>query len=128
MVLLQRILPVLVLVAAAGAQSGSPAGAIVPGRYIVTYAPGVAMNAPPGARLVSRHSRLGLAVMEARSAAALAGPGVQMVVADRVVAAQALAVRPDYDPAYHAEQGWAVRQVGGYGAVLPIRCGLGRGT
>ena len=112
-----RLLPILAL--------ALPAAAQLPGRYLVTYSPGSAMVAPAGARVLARHPRLGMAVVEAPSAAALAGPGVELVVADRVVSAQTLIVHPDFDPGYHSEQGWAVRQVGGYGAdsTNPLRPG-----
>lgn len=104
---------------------GTALGQAVPGRFIVTYTSGAAVAVPAGARLVARHPRLGMAVVEAGNAAALAGPGVESVVQDRVVSAQALIVHPDFDPAYHSEQGWAVRQVGGYGAdsTNPLRPG-----
>lgn len=120
-----RILPVLALAATAAAQSGTPVGRVIPGRYIVSYAPGVAMTAPLGTRMIARHERLGTAVIEAGSAAMLVGSGVELVVADRVVAAQTLIVHPDFDPIYHSEHGWAVRQVGGYGAdsTDPLRPG-----
>ena len=119
------ILPLFALAVAAVAQTGSPLGQVVPGRFIVTYAAGMPIVAPSGSRLIARHTRLGMAVVQAGSLGTLSGPGIERVVADRVVAAQALLVHPDFDPAYHSEQGWAVRQVGGYGAdsTNPLRPG-----
>ncbi len=126
MMSLARVLLLVGLHGLAAAQAVSPVGRVVPGRFIVTYTEGaMPVAVPAGARLIARHVRLGMAVVEAKSAATLAGPGVAMVVADRVVSAQVLIVHPDFDPAYHSQQGWAVRQVGGYGAdsTNPLRPG-----
>ena len=114
---LARVLLVFALPNLALAQSASPLGRAVPGRYIVTYAnASLPATAPAGTRILARHPRLGMAVLQAPSAASVAGPNVALVVQDRVVSAQTVVTRPDYDPAYHSQQGWAVRQVGGYGA------------
>ncbi len=106
----------------------SPLGRTIPGRYIVTYRDGyVPQDAPiriasAGARLMARQDALGMAVVEsAASAASLAAlPGVEFVAQDRIVNAHTLNVRAAAssanDKLYNSAQGWAVKQVGGFGA------------
>ncbi len=108
---------------AATALSQSPLGRTIPGRYLVTYRSGQLPTAAPFAtRLVARHPHLGIAVLQASaiSAATLAqDPAVESIVLDREVFAHALTIRATATPApdsiYNSQQGWAVRQVGGFG-------------
>jgi subtilisin family serine protease len=108
----------------------SPIGRTVPGRFIVTYRNGAIPATPrlAGAKLLQRHERLGVAILQVAPANAdqtrttlAADPAVQYVVEDRVVSASSLTVRPaaisssESDALYNSPQGWAVRQVGGFG-------------
>ena len=118
----------------ASALSQTPVGRVVPGRFIVTYRngaiPGTAEASAhiAGASLLQRHERLGIAIVQAppESAATtranlLADPSVASVVEDRVVDAHAIHVQAatasssTADALYNGPQGWAIRQVGGYG-------------
>ena len=116
----------------AGAQD-LPLGAVVPGRYIVSFRSGqIPANAAAmldgfGARMIRRHDRLGLAVIQAPAASArrhlAADPLVATMVQDRIVTAHTVAVRASAaasggsaDTLYTSAQGWAVQAVGGYGA------------
>lgn len=118
-------------------QPASPVGRTIPGRFIVAYR-NAQVPADAGARALSaggllmvRHDRLGLAVVQSsvteaatmRQRLAL-DPAVEWVAEDRWVAADALQVRaanapsPTPDALYNGAQGWAVRQVGGFGDAL----------
>ena len=107
-----------------------PIGATVPGRFLVTYRAGVIPATPQvaGAQLVRRHETLGVAVIQSPAADAAqvraqlsADPMVASVVEDRIVSAHSLQVRAAATPTngadslYNSPQGWAVRQVGGFG-------------
>ena len=129
-------IPSCVLIAClaiAPALAQMPIGLAVPGRFIVTYRNGAipataeSTARSAGARLLQRHDLLGIAVVQSSSANAAAtrdrlaaDPNVQLVVEDRIVAAQAMAVRQTSAPTsaadslYNSPQGWAVRQVGGF--------------
>jgi subtilisin family serine protease len=114
-------------------QSGPIAAPAVPGRYLIVYRNGqIASNAEAalsatGARLTKRQDRFGIAVADSISAAAAAqlalDPAVESVVPDVLLSADALNVQPvaeasvkkTPDALYHSSQGWAVRQVGGFG-------------
>lgn len=138
---------------------GQDEAAIVPHRYIVVYRNGsipgdVETRAVSvGARLLRRHDRLGITVIQTiqSGSPAQAGgstqnddestirhlsaqPNVEYVLHDRIVTAHRLHIRPigaeatfrvavghasPYDTYYDSPQGWAVRQVGGYGAGTP---------
>ncbi len=130
---LTRTLTVLTFLASS-ALSQTPVGAVVPGRFIVTYRNGAIPPAAEsrariaGASGVTRHERLGITVVQANASAAAnlraqltADPAVESVVADRMVAAQAIQTRAANiatgtpDALYNSPQGWAVRQVGGFG-------------
>ncbi len=123
------------------AQTGSAVGRVIPGRFILTYRDGrVPENANDnvsaiGAHVLARHQRLGVMVVQSTGSAAAATrrllaaqPNVELVVEDRVVAADALSVR-SIRPASSSQPdalvgepaGWAVRQVGGFGN--PARTG-----
>jgi len=117
------------------ALSQTPIGRVIPGRFIVTYRngaiPGTAETSAhiAGAHLLQRHERLGIAILQAPLASVnatratlLADPSVASVVEDRVVDAYAVHVQAAAAPAstadslYNGPQGWAIRQVGGYGS------------
>jgi subtilisin family serine protease len=116
----------------------------IPGRYLIVYRNGqIAANAESslhaaGAQLTARHETLGIAVADSLSESARAqlalDPTIESIVPDVLLSAQALSVRstnvvtgvhntpvvltPNMtapDALYHSPQGWAVRQVGGYG-------------
>ena len=134
----------------ASALSQTSIGRVIPGRFIVTYRNGaipgaaevVAHNA--GARLLQRHERLGIAIVQAplKSAAEVrsslaADPSVASVVEDRVVDAYAVHINAAAAPPsaatpdalYNGPQGWAVQQVGGYGsATVPGPWNVTTGT
>jgi subtilisin family serine protease len=111
--------------------SQTPMGRVIPGRFIVSYRNGAvpaSVNAGSGAHLVQRHERLGIAIVQATPASAATvwqtlatDPAVQSVVEDRIVFANAVVVRSATtagevaDALYNSPQGWAVRQVGGFG-------------
>ena len=125
--------------------SQTPMGRSVPGRFIVAYRNGAipanaAARLGANARLLQRHERLGIAIVQAPTASAdqvraalSADPAVQSVVEDRVVFANAVKVQPASVPAgtadalYNSPQGWAVRQVGGY-APGPWTVATGKGV
>jgi subtilisin family serine protease len=110
-------------------------GAAVAGRYIVAYKDagipsetGVRVNGV-GAKVVQRNQRFGITVVSDASAADAAAlraqPDVDYVIQDRIVSAHAVNVgslSPQQgslstgDMLYTSARGWAVRQVGGYGA------------
>jgi len=102
------------------------ASAIVPHRFIVGFKGGAAPEQMNGmtvsGRIVGRQERLGLAVIESVSATAAADlatlPGVDLVVADRMVMGSSVkaAAVPASDAIYNSPQGWAVKQVGGFGS------------
>ena len=113
----------------AEAQAASPAG-----RFVVLYRNGqVPSNAAEfaptsGARLVARHELLGIAVLEqvsddTRTQLAL-DSNVEAIIPDVILTAHALQVQAHSEAAslalpdslYHSAQGWAVREVGGFGA------------
>ncbi len=109
----------------------SPLGRAIPGRFLLSYRAGFipagaeAHLASRGAHILVRHDRLGLAVIQSTaSLAALAElPGVEFIAQDRMVTAHAIQLRPaataavaNADALYNSPQGWAVRQVGGFGA------------
>jgi subtilisin family serine protease len=113
-------------------QNATPLGRTIPGRFLVSYRDGVlpaAASQIAGANVIRLHQSLGMAVLQttpelaASTRARLAAdPAVAFVVEDRVVAADALRTRPApaiaagaADAIYHSPQGWAVRQVGGFG-------------
>jgi subtilisin family serine protease len=115
--------------------SQTPIGRTIPGRFIVTYRngaiPGAAENNArmAGASLLQRHETLGIAIVQAPAAAAAnvrarlaVDPAIASIVEDRVVAAHAISVRAASvvastpDALYNSPQGWAVRQVGGFGS------------
>jgi subtilisin family serine protease len=134
----------------------TPLSPIVPNHYLISYRnasiPGdaAAYTRLAGARMVQRHERLGVAVVQADGTAddatnmsrLAAQPGVDLVVHDRMVYAHQIATGPvggyhnplarpltpitmqvnqppptaaAADSYYNSPQGWAVRQVGGYG-------------
>jgi subtilisin family serine protease len=127
-----RIAALLALVPAATATAQT-----APARYLVAYRnahiPGDAESRTfaAGARMLRRHDRFGIAVVQASADAhknLAAQPGVDFVVEDRVVSAHSITfggppiqVAPSapYDGLYNTPQGWAVRQVGGFGANTP---------
>ncbi len=121
-----------VLLALVPAVAQSPVGRVIPGRFLVVYRDGVlpadaadrAVHA--GARVVRSHSHLGMAVVQASGSnaairtALLQDPSVEFAVQDRIVSAHAISVRAasasnTADSLYNSPQGWAVRQVGGFG-------------
>lgn len=129
----------LALFFAAGlhAQTAPAIRNVMPGRFIVTYRdgaipPNAAANvSAAGAHVMLRHERLGIVVVQSTNASPaatrrmLAGqPGVEFVVEDRLLSAHILSVRPassvspslSPDALRHLPGGWAVRQVGGFGA------------
>jgi subtilisin family serine protease len=106
---------------------------IVPGRYLIVYRNGqIAPNAKAaltatGARLTARHDLLGIAVADSLTDAARAqlalDPAIESIVPDLLLSAHTLYAQPVVaaftpivpDALYHSPQGWAVRQVGGFG-------------
>ena len=97
-----------------------------------------------GARLTHRNERFGMAVVQTHSTLATedaavvhriaAQPNVEYVLHDRTISATHLTIRPGVpqinpsfrvvlaplpDTFYNSPQGWAVRQVGGYGKGVP---------
>ncbi|HEY6412509.1 MAG TPA: S8 family serine peptidase [Edaphobacter sp.] len=121
---------------------------ILPHHYIVIYrnstVPGDAETRvhAAGARLVQRNERFGIASVQSSSLEPdedtmrrlAAQPDVEYVVHDRIIAASRLQTRPiphptfsvvvnasqTYDTFYtNTPQGWAIRQVGGYGNNVP---------
>jgi len=100
--------------------------AIVPHRFIVGFKDAAAWGQMNGltvsGRIVSLQDRLGLAVIESASDTAATDlarlPGVDLVVADRMVAGSSVkaAAVPAGDAIYNSPQGWAVKQVGGFGS------------
>ena len=133
--LIIRTLSLLTLLSTA-ALSQTPVGRGIPGRFIVTYRNGAipgsaeAVAHVSGARLVQRHDRLGIAIIQALAkdaakvrASLNADPAIASVVEDRVVDAYTIRINvasatPNSsaaDALYSGPQGWAVRQVGGYG-------------
>jgi len=122
------VLLLLVLPVALQSPAQSPVGAVVPGRYIVTYRNGIlpadaAQRASTaGAKLLQRHELFGIAIMQSTNPASIAlDPAVQSVVQDRVVTAHSLSVTAatattsTADSLYYSPQGWAVQAVGGFG-------------
>lgn len=115
-------------------------GNTVPGRFLIVYRNGLLPAtaaraiAEAGASVVIHNDVLGINIAqttdvsasgEARFRAQLAtDPNVEFVVEDAILSARAVVyqeVRPAAnlqtpDSLYHSAQGWAVRQVGGYGA------------
>ena len=105
----------------------------VPGRYLIVYrngqiAPNAEMTlAATGAHLSTRHELFGVAVADSMTDSARAqlalDPLIEAIVPDVLVSAHTLDVRPAAaianqatpDALYHSPQGWAVRQVGGFG-------------
>jgi lantibiotic leader peptide-processing serine protease len=129
-------LPLLTLIACVGprALGQQSLGPTVPGRFLVTYRAGAipataeARTQAAGATIVRRHETLGIAIVQTSAANAAqvrtqltADPTVASVVQDRIVSAHSLQVRPAAtsaalpDALYNSPQGWAVRQVGGFG-------------
>ena len=114
--------------------SQTPIGQSVPGRFVITYRNGAIPAAAEnnaraaGAHLVRRHESLGISVIQAPAAQAAAvrarlaaDPNIASIVEDRVVAAHAMKIRAAdlppmaADALYNSPQGWAVREVGGFG-------------
>ena len=140
------VLSILAAVPAA-AQTASPLGRAIPGRYILTYRAGfipqdVAVHlASAGAHLVARHEALGMAVIESTASAATLSnlPGVEFIAQDRIVTAHSIQVAPAIsaapaptptpaapsDTLYKSPQGWAVRQVGGVASTWAVTQGSG---
>jgi subtilisin family serine protease len=115
------------------ASQASTSGPFVPGRFLVLYrnhqidANAAAAAEALGAHLIARHELMGIAVLESVSEAARAqlalGPNVEAIVPDLLLNAHELITKPVETPnsqtpdaLYHSSQGWAVRQVGGFGA------------
>ncbi len=110
-------------------QAAAPAG-----RYLVLYRNGQMSTtaadfaAANGARLVTRHDLLGVSVLEQVShetrTQLAQDPNVEAIIPDIILNAHAIqvqahveaAVVPAPDSLYHSPQGWAVKQVGGFGA------------
>jgi lantibiotic leader peptide-processing serine protease len=120
---------------------------ILPHHYIVVYRnstiPGdaEARIRSAGARLTQRHNRFGIAAVQSSPLESddetvrrlSAQPDVEYVLHDRIVTATHLRTQPiqhptfsvivntalPYDTFYNSPQGWAVRQVGGYGSNTP---------
>lgn len=106
----------------------------VPGRYLIVYRNGqIAADAASaletlGAHLALPHTLLGMAVAEDLTTAArielLHNRNVEAIVPDLLMSAHTIKVQPlklvkaapIADALYHSPKGWAVRQVGGYGA------------
>jgi subtilisin family serine protease len=103
-----------------------------PGRYLIVYRNGqISPNAEAtlhskGAELTVRHDLLGIAVADSLTDAArdqlALDPTIESIVPDILLNAHTLIVRAAGltspvipDALYHSPQGWAVRQVGGYG-------------
>lgn len=114
--------------------------AAVPHRFIVGFrdasAPAEFTLLRGAGRLVGLQQHLGLAVVESSSSTAAADlgslPGVDLVVADRMVAGSSVQTgpAPSGDAVYNSPQGWAVRQVGGFGTAStgPWSVTLGAGV
>ena len=111
--------------------ASSPLAQAVPGRFLLVFRNGqlpAAMETTlnsAGARLVTRHDRLGIAVIQSTASSATLSqlPGVEIVAQDRIVSASSIQVTPaptapapSSDAFYNSPLGWAVRQVGGFGA------------
>lgn len=116
----------------------SPVGRSIHGRFLVTYRNGVIPSgaadaaSAAGANVLALDERLGMAVFSSRGDFETTRrrlslqPDVELVVEDRVVSAHVLYVRSaaasprlttsDPDSLLHSPGGWAVRQVGGFGA------------
>lgn len=100
--------------------------AVVPHRFIVGFkdaeVPEQMEALTKGSRMVARQRHLGLAVIESTSVTARADlarlPGVDLVVPDRMVEGTSVkaAAVPAGDAIYNSPQGWAVKQVGGFGS------------
>jgi subtilisin family serine protease len=104
----------------------------VAGRFLIVYRNGQVpadAEAPArsvGARLIARHDLLGISVMGSLSDSARTqlarDPNVEAIVPDILLNAHVIVFRPIAptpivpDALYHSPQGWAVRQVGGFGA------------
>jgi len=131
--IVSRLLAILTFLSTT-ALSQTPIGRAIPGRFIVTYRNGAipasaaSTAQAAGAHLLQRHERLGIAIIQASSSSAenvratlTADPSVQFVVEDRIVSAHAVQIRSAVAPntaaatLYNSPQGWAVRQVGGFG-------------
>jgi len=133
---LVKCLPTFILLFLVSYANGQAPATAVPGRFVVLYRSGqLPANATAaansvGARVAERHELLGVAVVDSLSDAARAqlalDPSVEAIVPDlilnahsiiaRPVPVQPIALRPTPDALYHSPQGWAVRQVGGFGA------------
>ena len=105
----------------------------IAGRYLIVYRNGQiapdaeATLAAAGAHLTTRHELMGIAVANSLTDAARThlalDPAIETIVPDILVSAHSIAVRPtsvmspmtNADALYHSPQGWAVRQVGGFG-------------
>ena len=122
----------LLLIAAAGTQAQDAIASAAPiGRFLVVYRngqiPGDAESAVAfaGARFVKRHEWMGVVEIEGvneKSRVLLAAdPAIELVVPDLLMKAHQLVTRvapavQGADALYHSPQGWAVRQVGGFGS------------
>jgi lantibiotic leader peptide-processing serine protease len=123
------------------------AAPILPHHYIVVYHNAILPNdaetriGAAGARLVQRNERFGIASVvsssldsdDATMRRLATQPNVEYVIHDRIVTASHLTTQPilqptfsvvvndaqSYDTFYTTPQGWAVRQVGGYGRNVP---------
>lgn len=90
----------LLLFAVCAFSQDSPLAKTVPHRYIVAYRQGADMSNAAGMRIVQRHQRFGLAVVEGQAASSAttemralsAIPGVENVIQDRIVSSHRLPV------------------------------------
>jgi subtilisin family serine protease len=115
------------------ARTSSVATPTASGRYLVLYRSGqisgdaAARSAQAGGRIIHRLDQLGIAVVEGLTPATAQlyaqDPSVEAIVPDILMNAHTLvghpaqsAVQQTPDALYHSPQGWAVKQVGGYGA------------
>ncbi len=123
-----------------------PAALSDPGRYLIVYRNGqIPANldqvlAESGARLIATHDRFGIAVagsLTERARVELAQEaGVEAIVPDLLLKAHAVIVQrlpnpllqTSPDGLYNSPQGWAVRQVGGFGRVGRTKTPVGPWT
>jgi len=111
----------------------APLAAISPaGRFVVLYRNGqlpadaASALSRHGVRMVERHDRLGVSVVEGVSMASFAALSrdsrVEAIVPDILLSAHSMPVRPLLlstpvpDALYQSPMGWPIRRVGGYGA------------
>jgi subtilisin family serine protease len=115
-----------------GAAPARVAASAPAGRFLIVYRDGQIPSSALGrlnglgARLAQRHDVLAMDVVEAVSPAAreklASDPAIAFIVPDLVLNAHTIRSRPfpkmtsAPDALYHSPQGWAVQQVGGFGA------------